>query len=259
MSDTTTTNPDPVTAPVAPSTTAPAVHGDRLWDGARKLLSLPDDAPLIETKQQYFDELNKRGFRMKDQQESTTGPEREITLPDDVPQPRPTPPLTRAQAEAICAASAVFLTHGIKQTFWCNNCFAIGRAHGCKSQITSRRVMVECRCGVQVYQPPMGATDLPTKLANTTHTELDKTTSILHMQHGDVTRPTVILQREEAKALIAYAQTLNALGLEGRWFCSRCWEHQSVAEEFSMGVKVAPTEIVFVCNCRMLFYRSTGH
>jgi hypothetical protein len=243
----------PVVTATVPTPVSPSVHGSALWGGPQFVANATTDPVWVETKQDYWDLMNRTGFRMKDQQESTTGPERPY-VPWIVPEPvieRQTPPLTRPDAEAICAASAVWFTHGIVQTFWCPTCFALGRASGTRSLIRSKVVMIECRCGKQEYRPPLGTTDLPTKLANIPHREQDRSTAIVTMGEDRRVLPTTTLQRQEVRAIRAYAVMLERYGLQARLFCEACWNHTSFDEDLAMRISLDSGRLALACDCRM--------
>ncbi len=247
--------------PAPPTTSSPAIHTSEFWGGPRALVSLPDDVGVIETKQQYFEEINKRGLRMKDQQESTTGPEQDVDpwRPNvALPEPRRTPPLTKAQAEGLCAGAGVMLERDLKHAEYCPTCFSRDLSRVARVTITRRWCRVECTCGAQEYRAPMGTTDLYNSLSNTTSTLNDESSGVVVMTHGQVTRPAEILQKDEALALFAYQRVMQQLGIEAHWFCDRCWDHVHTSEDHEIAVKMDERdggEIVMICPCRMLYYR----
>lgn len=261
MSDDTTTAPEPVAVDPAPTMTAPAVHGSELWEGAQALVSLPDSVGKLNTKQEYWDTLNKLGFRMKDQQESTTGPARydapAWSQPAKPIKPRKTPPIFRDEAHVICAAWSVLLRQRIREALYCLTCFARKAPDGCSARLESRSLRIQCRCGKQEYRPPTGATDLPTGLSNTTYTLNDTAPMVIETAGGRWELSTRVLAREEAGALYAYFRFLGKHKLQARWFCDYCWDHVNLGEAHAMAVDIDESHIVAACQCRALYHQTT--
>lgn len=237
--------------------TTPAIHSDRLWDGPRWVENL-DTAPVwVETKSQYFEELNKRGLRMKDQQESTTGPERE--LPAEVKvwlQPSPPPdPLTKDEAHLMAAMIAVWKRHGLKHGEFCTTCFSRKRDDFIPVRITDKGVWAPCGCGSAEYHAPTGTTDLViTRFANAPVRERD--TAISSVIQGDIHATTTVtfLAPEEAEALRAYAKLAVRRQWELRVYCAHCWDG-GLSADHAMGVKITDQEILLLCGCRMVMSR----
>lgn len=242
--------------PKAETPTAPAVHGDTLWDGPRVFDAHAGEPVRIETKTDYWRYLKANGLRMKHQQESSTGP-------GEAPEPAPAPvvvrpevtPLTPHEAHIFGAITAIFKRYGLVESIWCDDCAARGDLHGCRMIVSDRRVVLGCRCGVASYQPPTGTTDLRlTSLANTAVTELDHTAGSVLTPAGPSFRPTTLLHQVEADLIRRYVQILRARSKEPRWFHPPCWSGQPYAEDEALGMKVNRDEIVLVCRCRMLYY-----
>ena len=260
--------PKALTPPVVPrlKPTAPAMHGDRLWEtpssaSGRFIENLDSEPVWVETKTQYFKELNKRGLRMKAQQESTTGPEREIPVPIPLAyQPTPPPdPITMGEAHVFGAMRAFLLKHGITEATFCDRCDTRKREAGCNVVVHGRRVANTCRCGTAEYRSPVGTTDMILeRLANLTYTANDRVGGIISMPIGDRLTPTTMLAAQEGTLLQQYFTILQRRELQPRWFCRACWDSRSLSEDDAMGLHVGPHNIHIVCPkyCRMLCWAS---
>ncbi len=238
----------------APQGISAVVHSDTLWDGPRWVQNLGHEPVWVETKQQYRDELNKRGLRMKDMQESTTGPEREIVpeIPIEFTPTKPPAPLTQREAHIFSAMRHFFLKHGIKEAIFCNQCFARKREHGCRASSSARMVFIECRCGVAKYVPPTGTTDmLMERLSNLTHTSDDKSTALISTDVGGVMVPALTLAKHEADLLREYAVLMRARDYEMSWYCVNCWD--GLLDD-DMGISITANAVSIVCpkHCRIL-------
>lgn len=253
--------PEPIAVSTETPSQAPAVHDSTLWDGERELVSLPDDVGVISTKQQYWDVLNRLGLQMKNQQESTTGPDRGVVawLGAEPAKERPIRHFTRDEAEAMCAGLAVLMRQRIRDTVWCQQCALLGRPSGTRTRTTDSYVLVECRCGKREYRPPMGATDLPTRLANIAETSDNQTHGHIDTPNGQIALPAFVLENQEARALLAYRDVLTIHNLASRLFCDRCWDHETVSEEKAMRLNVDDGEILLLCNCRLRYWRAVRH
>jgi hypothetical protein len=247
----------------APAIAAPAVHPDALWDNPGVLENL-DSTPIDSrdwTKSRYFDELNKRGLRMKHQQESSTGPERE--LPVEIPlefQPTKAPdPLTPDEARLFGAMKAFFQLYGLAEDLRCAQCFTRKRPTGTRVSVRDRGVSVTCRCGTAKYTPPTGTTDMVlTRFANTAGTMLDRTMGDVTLQTGDhLAVPTIVLDRRIAALVQEYAKMLHRRGYEPHWYHrGGCWDGVTLGEEQETGLMVSATDIAIICKCRMLYAKT---
>lgn len=248
--------PDPTT-PAEKQTLA--VHDDRMWDGPQYVDGLPG-RPYISSKKQYFALLNEAGLRMRDQQESTTGPQtaRPITAADLLPPTVVVPPMTQDEAHIYGAITAVFRHYELIETLWCEDCFARNRHHGCRMQVTPKAVLLQCRCGHARYAPPTGTTDLVlSRLPNIGRTRADTLAGTVMTDAGPVLRPTALLHDMEALLLRRYFAALRARHKEPRLFHRACFDGHPEREATALALAVSPERLVLVCACRTLFHQST--
>jgi hypothetical protein len=246
---------------------APAVHFDRIWDADKLVngeLTNLDVVPIPAsdmTKREYFAELNKRGLRMKDQAESTTGPEvdfealaateaaavaarQQIVAPD---------PFTKREAEVVHAYTAFLARFHLIETLDCDRCLRADRHPGCKTIVTPRLVRVTCRCGDREYQAPAGTTDLPVQFGKLNVN--DNTTSIVVDDTGQPRRlQTVLLTREHVDVVLAYARLLTDNRLAHTLYCADCFGGR-FTDLTAVRESVAPDQIVLLCQCRLRFYQ----
>jgi hypothetical protein len=246
----------------AMSDAAPAVHGDTLWGGPQWIHNATGEPVFVETKEEYFALLNRYGLRMKDQQESTTGPE-QPKAPQEVPvhlQPSPPVlPMSQDEAHVHGAMTAIFKRYGLIATVWCTHCFARNRWHGCRYRVTSRSVTLQCRCGAAQYIPPLGTTDLVLeRVSNAAVTLADRTIGSVVTDFGQELRPTFLLHDMEALLIQRYAQALSKRGYEPRYHHIGCWSSDARREEDACGLKIAEKEVIVICPCRLLFWRAKG-
>lgn len=254
----------PVTTTAPGPISVPAVHSDTLWDGPRWLENAGPEPVYVETKQQYWDLLNRRGLQMKDQQESRTGPSRD---PADLELFEPPPPsleivapapFTKDEAELFYALEAVLARYRMLETLWCRVCFAANRPHGCRTTVNGRRIRVECRCGVREYQGLTGTTDLPTSLANQALTAFDHTIGQLITAGVPVAVQTVLLSDQDAKILRQYGRMLEDRNLEARRWCRQCWQNR-LADETVIQEQMSEAQIVLACRCMIRFFQGTRY
>jgi hypothetical protein len=237
----------------------PAVHTDALWDNPGVLDNVtaePIDSTDM-TKREYFALLSKHGLRMKDQQESTTGPE-QAPLPVEIPlqfQPTPPPePFTKDEARLFGAMTAFFKQYGIVEALYCNRCFTRKRHHGCHVVVSDQQVSVMCRCGTALYKPPTGTTDLVIRKFTTTDMTLnDRTRSLISTPIGPEMRPATILSNLEAALLQEYFAMISRRDYEPHWYHRGCWTSGRLIEEEQVAVKVSPYEVVILCECQTLY------
>jgi hypothetical protein len=244
---------------------APAVHSDRIWD-VDKLpdgcLTNVDVEPIPAqdmTKREYFALLNARGLRMKNQQESTTGPEVDLEAMAAAEAakvaaanlPVPPQPFNQHSAEILQAHEAVLARYGLIETLGCDTCWEANRPSGCKTRIDAAGVRVECRCGVREYRAPVGTTDQLRTFA--TPIETDKTSGMLFDAHGQPTAtPTVLLDRRDADIIRAYRRLLHRYRLSRTLFCRICYGGR-IGEDTAIRESVTDDQIVYVCACRLRF------
>jgi hypothetical protein len=241
---------------------APAVHSDELWGGPRFIHNATGDPVYVETQAEYWALLNRMGLRMKDQQESTTGPE---VLKDPEPVPvhltpaPPVAPMSMDEAQIYGAITAVFKRYGIVESIWCDHCFARHVPHGCRMRVTSRGVLLQCRCGVAEYKAPAGTTDLVlSKVATSAVTLNDTTSGTISTPAGPEFRPTTFLHDMEAILIRRYIWSLRQRGKDPRLFHIGCWRDNPLLEDDAIGISVEPSKIVFICKCRTLIHVERG-
>ena len=256
--------PKPPLEPVPDATAAPekqtlAVHDDRMWNGAQYVDGLPG-RPYVETKSQYFELLNAAGLRIKDQQESTTGPKlaapthlQTLTLPDIV-----VPPMTQEEAHVHGAVTAIFKHHDLVETLWCEDCFQRNRYHGVRMQVRPHRVLIECRCGHAIYTPPVGTTDLVLNtLPNIARTSSDEIGGTVLTPTGPVLRPTTLLHDMEALLLRRYFAALRARHKEARLFHRECFHGNPLSDTLALAIALTPERLLLICPCRTLYHQAS--
>jgi|SRR5215831_5309660 len=233
---------------------APAVHTDALWDGPRWIEHTGNTPVYVETKSEYWDLLNRTGHRMKGQQESSTGPERD---PSDIQRdviPESTPvvhPLSYDEATLFFASGVVWNNLGLREALSCEICFALGRHPGMRVIVGSASISVRCRCGDRNYVGPRGTTDLPTKLANTARVLGDSGTGLIFDANGQPANlPTIRLLPEETKILQQYQRMLNARRIEPRVFCVGCWNGRTT-EGHQAELSITSNGVIVTCRCRL--------
>lgn len=236
---------------------SPAVHTDTMWNGPQWVEHLGHEPVWIETKAQYFDELNKRGLRIKNMQESTTGPERLIEEPPDLG-PAPIRQLTGDDARLMRQSEYALKRYGLLEAVSCDRCFALNVHDGCRVQSGSNYMRVECRCGVRGYQGEHGV-DLGGSAANTTTTLLDHTQGMAFSPDGDgAGLPTTLLDDQTAKLLTAYVRMLKRHQLSVRWFCRGCWDGRPL-DGHDCQKALTDEKVVMVCQCRIRFWQGSAH
>ena len=233
--------------------TAPAVHTDELWGGPRWIENAGHVPVWVETKQEYWALLNKTGHRMKGQQESSTGPQRD---PADLPKAAPMAaadlsPLSYDEATLFFASGAVWKNLGLREALACEICFGLGRHPGMRVIQGSNSIGVRCRCGERSYIGPRGTTDLPTRLANTTRVLGDSTSGLLYDAHGQPAKlPTILLLPEETKILQQYQRVLRARRWDPRVFCIGCWNGRTT-EGNQAALSITQNAVTITCRCRI--------
>jgi len=233
---------------------SPAIISDELWGGPRFIENAGHEPVYVETKKEYWDLLNRRGLRMKDQQESTTGPEREVLEPTGVTvQPVPhLDPFSYDEATLVHGADRVNRNLGLVETIDCDICFALGRHSGTRIVCRPTLVRVECRCGSREYIGPVGTDGAV--VWNAARTLADRTTGGLFDGHGEYAAlPTILIQSEEATILRQYTRMLAGRRLTAGYFCRGCWDGRPTATK--LRVKISRDEIVMACSCRLRFFR----
>lgn len=256
----------PPLEPVADATAAPekqtlAVHDDRMWNGPQYVDGLPG-RPYVTSKSQYFELLNAAGLRIRNQQESATGPKtREclpthlssLTLPEIV-----VPPMTQEEAHVHGAVTAIFKHYEIVETLWCEDCFQRNRYHGVRMQVRASRVLIECRCGHAIYTPPKGTTDLVlSHLPNIAQTSSDEIGGTIMTQTGPVARPTTLLHDMEALLIRRYLAALRARHKEPRLFHRACFDGNPLSEDLALAMALTPERLLLICACRTLYHQSS--
>jgi hypothetical protein len=237
--------------------TAPAVHTDTMWNGPQFVEHLGHEPVWVETKAQYFDELNKRGLRIKNMQESSTGPERLIAEPE-LPGPKPIRDFTGDDARLMRQAEHSLKRYGLIEAVSCDRCFELKQHDGCRVQSGNTYMRVECRCGTRAYQGQAGV-DLGGSMASTTTTLLDHSGGVVFSPDGDgAGLPASMLATEDARLLTAYVRALKAHQLSVRWFCRGCWDGRPL-DGHDCQKMLTDEKVVMVCQCRIRFWQGTAH
>jgi hypothetical protein len=234
-----------------------AVHDDELWGGPRRIDGLAG-RPYVETKTQYWRLLNEAGVHMQDQQESVTGPARE-PVPHLGLELEPEPvvaPMTQEEAHVFGAVTAIWNRYELKESIWCDDCFARGRYAACRMQVSTKQVLLQCRCGIARYVPPVGTTDLVlSQLPTIGGVRPDLTSGSVMTEAGPVYRPTAVLHDMEALILHRYLRALVARHKEPRLFHRACWSGNPLAEDQAVAIAASPEQLVLTCACRTLFHQ----
>ena len=244
---------------------APTVHSDRIWDldklpnGELTNLDVTPIPARDMTKKEYFAELNKRGLRMKNQQESTTGPEvdfdalaaEEAAKVAALQTIVPPQPFNQHTARILQAHEAVLTRYGLIETLGCDKCWQAGRPSGCRTRIDATGARVECRCGLRDYRTPPGTTDQTQ--TGPAPSSLEQTSGMLFDSFGQPTaRPTVLIAREDAEVIRAYQHVRHRYQLSRTLFCRLCWGGR-LSQASALLESVTPDQIVLVCACRIRF------
>jgi hypothetical protein len=246
---------------------APAVFSDALWDRSKlpngELTNLdvtPIDARTM-TKREYFALLHARGLRMKDQAESSTGPEVDLEALATAEAAKvaaahivvPPPPFNAHSARILQAHEAVLARYGLIETLGCDVCWAANRPSGCKTRIDDKGVRIECRCGVRDYRAPTGTTDQTQTFTGPTET----TSGMLFDAHGQPTaRPTILITRQHADIIRAYKGVLHRYQLSRSLFCRICYGGR-ITHDTAILESVTADQVVYVCACRLRFAQTS--
>jgi hypothetical protein len=244
-------------APTKESTTSPAIHDDRMWEGPRVIDAFPG-SPLVESKSEYARLMRENDYVMRDQQESGWGdaPPKPIEVPLSL-QPTPPPPrLTQDEAHCMAAMIPIFKRYGIRHWSRCQQCFTRKREDRVRVIIREQFVAISCQCGSVEYRAPAGTTDMTiSRLANQPVREKERTIADIVIGGVHEQRPAYILNATEAYIIRGYMRFQAARTHEPVWHCSGCWNNFLDANE-GMGMSVTADEITIVCHCRMLFERT---
>ncbi len=252
------------TTPTAPVGASPAVHSDVLWDGPRWIENATEEPVWVETKQEYWNLLNRTGFKMKDQQESRTGPERDPIdwiSPAKAHEPA-TPnqvltPFTPGEAETIYAEDAILKRYGLKEALYCETCAHEDRPHGCRVEISNARITVFCRCGTRSFSGPKGTTDLPTSLSHIGRS-LNDVQSDGHLFTADgqeVPLQVEWLHPEETKVIQAYFRLMRRYNYAPFFQCSTCHAGMPIRPDTTLQVSVSHDRVALMCHCHILASR----
>jgi hypothetical protein len=235
---------------------APAVHGSELWGGPRLVENATAEPVQVDTKQQYWDLLNAVGARMKDQQESTTGPER---APLEAPAPLPpivVAPLEMDEAHVFGAFEAILRRYRLVASLWCEHCFARNRHHGVRYTVKPDRIAITCRCGTALYTPPRGTTDAVLRTLHLSVTANDTTMGAILTAAGPIPAPTILLHTMEDLLIRRWLVAMRRRGMEPRLFhLGPCHPSRSPhVEDEALAIHMSPEQLILVCQCpRQLF------
>lgn len=242
----------------APVIDAPTIISDeKIWDFDKlehgmlqNLGAEPIDAKGM-TKTEYMRLLNARGLRMKNQQESTNGPELAPIV--DVPAPKvdvPLPDLTDGHVAKFAAIRRVWEVYGVAEELWCDACFE-RRGFYCGARVrwgaNGCGMSIRCHCGVRRH---ICQTD--TSFTRTsTITSLDFTTSDITDAYGQHVVPTIVIQDQDATLILRYMHALSSLKLKNGLRCVGCSQ--------SAELKFSDEEIVILCQCRNRYWKGRVH
>ena len=238
---------------------APAVHTDELWGGPRLIENATPEPVQVDTKQQYWDLLHSRGLRMKEQQESSTGPG------DPLPRPTPPPleeipvaPMTMEEAHVLGAFEAILRRFDLTASLWCDRCFARDRHHGVRYVVKPDRIALTCRCGTALYTPPRGTTDVVLRTLHLSVTPNDKASGSIVTAAGPIPAPTIYLHAMEDLLIRRWLVAMRRRGFEPRLFHrGDCHPSRSPqAEDEQVAIHMTPEQLILVCPCpRQLFHQ----
>lgn len=241
---------------------SPVVITDEMWGGPRWIHDATREPVFVRTKEEYFALLKREGLHMENQQESDPAPDVERAAPPipvfATPHP-PVRPLTQYEAEVFGAITAVFKRYGLKESLWCEHCFARNAQphNGCRMIVNPRRVAFQCRGGVAEWSTPVGETNLVLDtIANSAVTEADIVPGTITTADGTTNVPARLLQPQEAVIIREYIRILRARGIEPRWHHDGCWSGNAFNEDDAMAMAISDTQIIVICKCFQLFDRS---
>ncbi len=239
-----------------------AIHTGELWGGPRFIHNATREPVWVETKEQYFALLAREGLRMEDQQESNPAPNVERRAPEIPVFATPHPevrPLTKYEAEVFGAITAVFRRYGLKESLWCEHCFARNQPHGTRLLVDQHRVAFQCRGGSTEWRIPIGEQNVVlTALATSAVTKNDGTFgTITTSEAGPQALPVKLLQPQESLIIREYIRIARLRGLEPRWHHEGCWGGNAWNEDDAMAISISDTQIIAFCKCFQLFDRTS--
>ena len=235
-----------------------------MWDGPRWVENATADPVWVETKQQYWDLLNRTGFKMRDQQESRTGPERDpldwIEKPkahDPATPSQVLTPFTPEEAEAIYAEDALLRRYGLREALYCETCATNNRPHGCRVELTPTRITVFCRCGTRSFSGPKGTTDLPTSLSHIGRSLNDvQNDGHLFTASGEsIPLKVEWLHPEETKILQRYFRLMRKYTYAPFLQCTTCQAGQPIGPGTTLDVSISHERVALMCQCHILASR----
>lgn len=238
--------------PKHPVPVTPAIHTDELWDKNKleggMLTNLGPTPVKIDTKTEFMRELNKRGLRMKNQQESVTGPEL-APEPEKIKELPVAPSLNEGHVRSIRAFSRVLDRYNVKESLWCDVCWELGAPSGVRVTWTrdGQGCCLRCNCATRKYTC---TTDVSYTRADAL-TLNDHTDGVLYGADGNKIVPTTLIQNDDAKLILRYLETLRALKLNNSILCFECKE--------ACEVKFQLDEIVMACQCHIRYWKGTTH
>lgn len=240
--------------PQTVASTAPAVHDDVLWD----LDKLPDgmlhnlgpEPVRITTKSEFKARLHREGKRLKNQQESTLGPEI-APLPEPEAAPIPVAPeFTEGTARVVAAFSSVLMRYALCEQQWCDLCFQRNMNAGCRTTRSAdmHSIAIRCNCSIRRYTSVI---ELSGGTATTALTLGNETVGAIVKADGTRNVPTTLMETDDAKLMLRYYAALRTLKLNNTLQCRMCGEpcEQNVTDD----------EINIVCGCRIRYFTATKH
>ena len=179
-----------------------------------------------------------------------------LVLPEPLRE-APVTRLTKDQAEAFAAFKGFLHRYHLVCADHCMTCFRENRPDGCDSEVTNNTVRVRCRCENRQYRAETG-TDLPTKDRSSAFVLGDMTDSCFELPDGRMVNvPARQISHDDAKTVRRMQSVYKAIDVAPHLYHKDCW-NGLVADGNEMIVNMHGGTIVFVCNCRTLFYKGHG-
>lgn len=240
-------------APDLTARIAAAVHDDRLWDidkledGMLHNLG-PTPIPAKDLGKSGFKKiLAARGLNLKDQQESSMGPE-SLLIPEPEKKDVPTAPaMTEGHARVIVAFSRFLERYVLRESLWCDLCFQLAQNSG--TRVTKgndgHSLSITCRCSIRHITTV-------TELSYTRPSPIgvmDRTSGAIDQPGGERLQvPTLLISDEDAALALRHIAVLGELQLNNMLLCFGCREACEMTFE--------PNQIIVACKCHLRIWQS---